>query len=217
MSSLLEFVVFPLIVGAFSFPLLPRLLEEFTREREKWISPKFEELRSLIADENVPAPLRDLSKNRYNAEAFFILTGIKAKNANELEALLEFERAIENQFSWRTLRTIYPVHLVPSNGSLSVRITAGQMVGHYMLYLLGILITVSGGATLYSVIDEGYVFGIAMAIIAPIQTGLLFGLQYLDTPYRNAKSVQKYIKDKSSGAQRSCIASDATCATGDQK
>ncbi|MND79852.1 hypothetical protein D3C80_716080 [compost metagenome] len=56
-----------------------------------------------------------------------------------------------------------------------------------------------------------------MAIIAPIQIGILFGLQYLDTPYRNAKSVQRYIEDKSSGAQRSCIASDATCATGDQK
>ncbi|MBP2510686.1 hypothetical protein J2855_004341 [Agrobacterium tumefaciens] len=105
------------------------MLEEFTRERDKWISPKFEELRSLIADENIPAPLRDLSKNRYNAEAFFILTGIQPKNANELEALLEFERAIESQFSWRTLRTIYPMHLLPSNGSLPVRITAGQMVG----------------------------------------------------------------------------------------
>jgi len=216
-SSVLEFVVFPLIVGAFSFPLLPRLLEEFIRERDKWISPKFDELRSLIADENVPAPLRDLSKNRYNAEVFFILTGIKPKNANELEALLELERAIESKFSWRTLRTIYPMHLFPSNESLSVRITAGQTVGHYMLYLLGLMITVSGGATLYSVVDEGSVFGIAMAIIAPIQIGILFGLQYLDIPYRNAKSVQKYIEDKSSGAQRSCIASDATCATGDQK
>ncbi|CUX32996.1 hypothetical protein D3C87_1542290 [compost metagenome] len=130
MSSLLEFVVFPLIVGAFSFPLLPRLLEEFTHEREKWISPKFEELRSLAADENVPAPLRDLSKNRYNAEAFFMLTGIKPKNANELEALLEFERAIKSKFSWRTLTTIYPIHLFPSNGSLSVRITAGQTIVH---------------------------------------------------------------------------------------
>ncbi|KAA1232735.1 hypothetical protein FHL81_14560 [Agrobacterium tumefaciens] len=188
MSSLLEFVVFPLIVGAFSFPLLPRLLEEFTHEREKWISPKFEELRSLAADDNVPAPLRDLSKDRYNAEAFFMLTGIKPKNANELEALLEFERAIESKFSWRTLRTIYPMHLFPSNGSLSVRITAGQTIVHYMLHLLAILITVSNGATLFSVVDKGSVFGIAMAIIAPIQIGLLFGLQYLDTPYRNAST-----------------------------
>ncbi|CUX56811.1 membrane hypothetical protein [Agrobacterium fabrum str. J-07] len=217
MSSVLEFVVFPLIVGAFSFPLLPRLLEEFTRERDKWISPKFEELRSLISDENVPAPLRDLSKNRYIAEAFFILTGIKPKNANELEALIEFERAIESEFSWRTLRTIYPMHLLPSNGNLSVRITAGQTLGHRMLYLVAIMTTVSSGATLYSVIDKGSVFGIAMATIAPIQIGILLGLQYLDTPYRNAKSVQKYIKAKSSGAQRSCIASDATWATGDQK
>ncbi|MCZ7486116.1 hypothetical protein [Rhizobium rhizogenes] len=217
MSSVLEFIVFPLIVGAFSFPLLPRLVEEFTRERDKWISPKFEELRSLIADEHVSVPLRDLLKNRYNAEAFFILTGIKPKNANELEALLEFERAIKSQFSWRTLRTIYPMHLLPSDGSLSVRITAGQTTIHYMLYVVSIMTTVSSGAALYSVIDKGSVFGIAMAIIAPIQIGILFGLQYLDTPYRNAKSVQKYIKDKSSSAQRSCIASDATCATGDQK
>jgi len=213
----LEFVVFPLIVGAFSFPLLPRLLDEFIRERDKWMSPKFEELRSLIADESVPAPLRDLSKNRYNAEAFFILTGIKPKNANELEALLEFERAIESKFSWRTLRTIYPMHLSPSNGSLSVTITAGQTIVHYMLYLLAILITVSNGKTLFSVVEKGSMFGVAMATIAPIQIGILFGLQYLDTPYRNAKSIQKFIEGKSPRAQRSCIASDATCGTGDQK
>jgi hypothetical protein len=122
-----------------------------------------------------------------------ILTGIRARNSVGLDALLRFENAHGESFGWMTLRTVYPMQLVMSDGNLVVRITTSQTIEHYTRNLIVIVVLLAVSAVLFPFVNNGRGFVIALAVCLPIMTCMLFAFQYLDTPYRNAKRLQKYI------------------------
>lgn len=116
-----------------------------------------------------------------------ILTGIRAKNSDGLDALLRFENAHGESFGWMTLGTVYPMQLVMSDGNLVVRITTSQTIEHYTRNLMAIVVLLAVSAVLFPFVNNGRGFVIALAVCLPIMTCMLFAFQYLETLYRNAK------------------------------
>jgi purine-cytosine permease-like protein len=88
---------------------------------------------------------------------------------------------------------VYPMQLVMSDGNLVVRITTSQTIEHYTRNLIVIVVLLAVSAVLFPFVNNGRGFVIALAVCLPIMTCMLFAFQYLDTPYRNAKRLQKYI------------------------
>ncbi len=137
-----------------------------------------------------------IGMKKKKVEQFADLAGIRARNSVGLDALLRFENAHGESFGWMTLRTVYPMQLVMSDGNLVVRITTSQTIEHYTRNLIVIVVLLAVSAVLFPFVNNGRGFVIALAVCLPIMTCMLFAFQYLDTPYRNEKRLQKYIDKK---------------------
>ncbi|MFB8344791.1 hypothetical protein ACWGNA_27200 [Brucella cytisi] len=196
MQQVLFSVVFPVIAGLLIF-LMQHFIIQLSRERDKWKSPKLQELREVISDKHVRPSLKSLAKEQVDDEVFFIRTGIRLRNPNELEPLLKFKRELGGNFGWQSIRIIYPMHLCASDGTMNLRFAFGDKLGHYILNLLAVLLILSTGLFMLSVVDDGRKFLIGMAIALPVMMVVTFVLQYLDMAYRTAKFIQKHLNEQS--------------------
>ncbi len=112
---------------------------DWYKSRKRWSSAEIDAYRKMLDNELLDKNVQDGLAKRYNADTFFLNTGLRSRSYEDIPRLILLLNDNEKQISEQTLRMVYPKYLKFENGIPRVRLTRSDRFENWLRNFLKLL------------------------------------------------------------------------------